>query len=112
MREKQMQREAVFKEFGGVGTGMMRFLGLKRVGEKGVQKVPRIKEGQVDKGGKASVGGGEAEKDAGGTSKEGLAKGAGGSKEQEKKLVESGTVQSVCYDVSVFSHGEAWAITQ
>lgn len=108
MRERQMQRETVLKEVGGVSVGVMRLLGLRRVGEKGVRKGRGIEGGQVDKKGGASTG--EAGKNAGGTSKEELAKYAASSKKPEKEAVENDIVQSAGYDAGILSHGETHAV--
>lgn len=112
MRARQMQREAVLKEVDGVGVGVgvMRLLGLRRVGEKGVRKGQGIEGGQAGKNGEASSGGGGAGKDAGGTSKEESAKDAASSKEPEKEAVENDIVQSAGYEAGILSHGETHAV--
>lgn len=101
MRARQMQRETVLKKVDDVGVGVMRLLGLRRVGEKGVRKGRGIEGGQVDKNGEAPSGGGSAEKDA---------KDAASSKEPEKEVVENDIVQSAGYDAGILSHGEAHTV--
>ncbi|KFY82124.1 hypothetical protein V500_10807 [Pseudogymnoascus sp. VKM F-4518 (FW-2643)] len=101
IRARQTQRETVLKEVDGVGVGVMRLLGLRRVGEKGVRKGRGIEGWQVDKNGEASSGGGSAEKDA---------KDAASSKEPDKEAVENDIALSAGYDAGIFSHGEAHAV--
>ncbi|KAL5346524.1 hypothetical protein ACLOAV_008795 [Pseudogymnoascus australis] len=92
-----------FKEVSGMGVGIMRLFGLKRVGERGVAKRQGVEGRQVDKDGEASNGGGDTKTDAGGTSKEESPKDA--AKEPENETVEN-DIQSAGYDVGILSHGE------
>ncbi|OBT73293.1 hypothetical protein VF21_08432 [Pseudogymnoascus sp. 05NY08] len=103
----EVQREKALRDAPGVGPGVMRFLGLRRVGEKGVRKGRGVGGRQVEKNGEASGGGGgDTKKDAGGTSKGELARDAASSKEPEKGAVENDIVQSAGYDAGTLPDGE------
>ncbi|KFY72597.1 hypothetical protein V499_07276 [Pseudogymnoascus sp. VKM F-103] len=110
MREEKVQRDKALSDVPGLGARVMRLLGLRGLGGKGVRKGRGVEGGQVEKGGDASSGGGgDAGKDGGGISKGELPKDTPAIMEPEKGTVENDTVQSAGYDGGILSHGETCA---